>query len=50
MVVSDGKAVDHLEDNYPTDIADHDETHDQILHMADMLTNDIIAQHPDKLS
>jgi hypothetical protein len=44
------EAVDHLQGNYPADIADYDKVHDQILHMADMLTNGIIAQHPDNFS
>lgn len=44
------EAIDHLQGNYPADIADYDKVHDQILHMADMLTNGIIAQYPDKFS
>ena len=42
------EAVDHLSGNYAADIADYDKVHVQILHMADMLTDGIIAQFPDK--
>jgi hypothetical protein len=44
------EAVDHLQGNYTADIADYDKVHDQILHMADMLTNGIIAQYPENFS
>ena len=44
------EAVDHLQGNFAADIADYDKVHDQILHMADMLTTGIIAQFPDKFA
>jgi hypothetical protein len=44
------EAVDHLKGNWTADIADYDKVHTQILQMADMLTNGIVAQFPDKFS
>jgi hypothetical protein len=44
------EAVDHLKGNAAADIADYDKIHVQILHMADMLTDGIIAQFPAKFS
>lgn len=44
------EAVDHLKGNWTADIADCDKVHTQILQMADMLTNGIVAQFPDKFS
>ncbi len=44
------EAVDHLQGNFTADIADYDKVHEQILHMADMLTAGIIAQFPDKFA
>jgi hypothetical protein len=40
------EAVDHLQGNWSTDVADYDKVHDQILRMADMLTAGIVAQFP----
>jgi len=37
-----------LQGNWAADVADYDKVHAQILHMADMLTDGIIAQFPNK--
>lgn len=42
------EAVDHLQGKWAADVADYDKVHAQILHMADMLTDGIIAQFPNK--
>ena len=42
------EAVDHLQGNWAADVVDYDKVHVQILHMADMLTDGIIAQFPQK--
>ncbi|MBK5289600.1 MAG: hypothetical protein JJE46_14150 [Acidimicrobiia bacterium] len=42
------EAVDHLQGNWAADVVDYDKVHAQILHMADMLTDGIIAQSPKK--
>jgi len=44
------EAVDHLQGNYAADIADYDKVHDEILKMADMLTDGIVAQFPEKFA
>jgi hypothetical protein len=44
------EAVDHLKGDYAADIADYDEVHAQILAMADMLTDGIVAQFPEKFA
>ena len=44
------EAVDHLQGNFTADIADYDKVHDQILHMADMLTDGIVAQFPQQFA
>ena len=36
--------------NWTADIAAFDKVHEQILHMADMLTEGIVKQHPAKFS
>jgi hypothetical protein len=43
-----GEAVDRLHGDYASEIAAYDEIHEQILGMADMLSNGIIAQFPSK--
>ena len=40
------EAVNRLQGNFAADIAKYDEIHVQILHMADMLSDGIIAQFP----
>jgi hypothetical protein len=40
------EAVHHLQGQYVADIADYDAVHVQILHMADMLADGIVAQFP----
>lgn len=40
------EAVDHLQGHAAADIADYDKIHTQILTMADMLTDGIVAQFP----
>jgi hypothetical protein len=40
------EAVARLQGDFQTDIAVYDEIHDQILHMADMLSDGIVAQFP----
>jgi len=42
------EAVDHLKGDYAADIADYDKVHTQILKMADMLTDGIVAQFPEQ--
>jgi len=44
------EAVDHLKGDYAADIADYDKVHTQILKMADMLTDGIEAQFPEKFA
>ena len=44
------EAVDHLKGDYAADIADYDKVHTQILKMADMLTDGIVAQFPEKFA
>jgi hypothetical protein len=44
------EAVDHLQGNFTADIADYDKVHEQILHMADMLTDGIVAQFPQQFA
>ncbi|MGH2475925.1 MAG: hypothetical protein ACRDIL_11735, partial [Candidatus Limnocylindrales bacterium] len=42
------EAVHQIEGDYAASVADYDEVHVQILHMADMLAAGIIAQFPDQ--
>jgi hypothetical protein len=44
------EAVDHLQGNWSADVADYDKVHVQILQMADMLTDGIVAQFPAKFA
>jgi len=44
------EAVDHLKGDFASDIADYDKVHTQILAMADMLTDGIVAQFPEKFA
>jgi hypothetical protein len=43
------EAVDQLQGNYAVSVADYDKVHDEILAMADMLSNGIIQQFPKKV-
>lgn len=42
------EVVARLQGNWAADIAAYDKVHEQILHMADMLSEGIVKQHPDK--
>ncbi len=42
------EASDRLKGNYAADIADYDKIHEHILGLADLLTNGIVHQFPDK--
>lgn len=42
------EAVARLQSNWAADIAAYDKVHDQILHMADMLTKGLVNQFPNK--
>jgi len=42
------EAVDQLQGRYPESVADYDKVHDAMLRMADMLSNGIISQFPEK--
>ena len=44
------EAVARLQGDYPADVAAYDEIHVQILHMADMLSDGIVAQFPGSFS
>ncbi|HEX7172103.1 MAG TPA: hypothetical protein VF365_05780 [Candidatus Limnocylindria bacterium] len=44
------EAVARLEGDFPADVAAYDEIHIQILHMADMLSDGIVAQFPGRFS
>ena len=44
------EAVNHLQGDWAADIADYDRIHLQILGMADMLTDGIVAQFPNQFS
>ena len=43
------EVVARLQGNWAADIAAFDKVHEQILHMADMLTDGIVKQHPAKV-
>jgi hypothetical protein len=42
------EAVDQLEGRYAESVAGYDKVHDAMLRMADMLSNGIISQFPEK--
>lgn len=42
------EAVNQLQGRYAESVADYDKVHDAMLRMSDMLSNDIVAQFPEK--
>lgn len=44
------EAVAHLEGRYEDDVAAYDKVHDAILHMADVLSDGIVAQFPNRFA
>jgi len=42
------EAVARIQKDYDADIAAYDKVHDEILKMADMLSDGIVKQYPDK--
>ena len=48
--ITTAEAVARLKGDWAADIAAYDKVHEQILHMADMLSAGVIKQHPEKFS
>jgi len=50
LELTEDEATAHIDGDFGKSVADYDKVHDQILEMADMLSDGIIAQFPDRFA